>query len=248
MPEADKPSVVIELGEFSSPEGLGPYQIRPPVGYRESKLRDKDNPTGTIFRWSGELYDLTSTLSSMPYIDVATWEDPTGTTTVEREIERKLKKISGSKSSWMQGNITNENLNGTPFLYCAYDFSDPGYGSGRGFLFATVDGGTVVLMASAAYEVGGYDHLEIANASARTFQKSEEPAEKEPGSQRAGTIRTWKDATGKFSVEAEFSGVVQGNVRLRKADGSEVAVPLERLSQEDQEWVKNHGHPEKGSN
>jgi len=57
----------------------------------------------------------------------------------------------------------------------------------------------------------------------------------------SSTHRTWQDATGNFSIEAEFAGHESGKVRLKKADGSEIAVPLEQLSDEDQEWVRNRG-------
>jgi len=49
--------------------------------------------------------------------------------------------------------------------------------------------------------------------------------------------RTWTDSTGKFTVEAKYRGVVGGKVRLEKADGSIVFVPIERLSKRDQEWI-----------
>ncbi|MEM6799480.1 MAG: thioredoxin-like domain-containing protein [Planctomycetota bacterium] len=50
--------------------------------------------------------------------------------------------------------------------------------------------------------------------------------------------RTWKDASGRFEIEAEAVGVEGGRVRLRKADGKEITVPLERLSQEDRDYVR----------
>jgi len=49
----------------------------------------------------------------------------------------------------------------------------------------------------------------------------------------AAESRTWKDNTGRFTVEAELVGVQGGQVHLRKADGSVIAVPLERLSEAD---------------
>ncbi|GAA4452719.1 SHD1 domain-containing protein [Novipirellula rosea] len=51
--------------------------------------------------------------------------------------------------------------------------------------------------------------------------------------------REWTDATGKYKVEAEFDGVVTGKVRLVKPDGSILAVPLERLSEGDQEHIRS---------
>ena len=50
--------------------------------------------------------------------------------------------------------------------------------------------------------------------------------------------RTWTDSTGTFSVEAQFLGMSEGKVQLRRKDGREVLVPLERLSQSDQQEVQ----------
>jgi len=65
--------------------------------------------------------------------------------------------------------------------------------------------------------------------------EEEKPADTE--SAEALPLRTWSDSTGAFSVEARFAGVDQGNVKLQKADGQIVAVPLERLSQADRDFV-----------
>ena len=49
-----------------------------------------------------------------------------------------------------------------------------------------------------------------------------------------GDSRTWKDSTGKFSVEAELISVEDGQVVLKTAAGKEVKISLERLCKEDQ--------------
>jgi len=46
--------------------------------------------------------------------------------------------------------------------------------------------------------------------------------------------RTWTDATGKFKIEAELVRVADGKVELKKADGTVVSVPLDKLSAADQ--------------
>lgn len=58
---------------------------------------------------------------------------------------------------------------------------------------------------------------------------------------RAARTRTWTDASGKFSVEAEFIGLAAGMVKLKKMDGKVIEVKLSVLSPEDQKWVKNLG-------
>lgn len=53
----------------------------------------------------------------------------------------------------------------------------------------------------------------------------------------AGETRTWTDKTGKFRVEAEFVAEEDGVVTLRKEDGDEIEVPLDKLSAADKRAV-----------
>lgn len=55
-----------------------------------------------------------------------------------------------------------------------------------------------------------------------------------------GWARKWSDASGKFSVEAEFVEVKADKVVLRKAGRSEITVPLARLSQVDRRARRSH--------
>jgi hypothetical protein len=48
-------------------------------------------------------------------------------------------------------------------------------------------------------------------------------------------VRIWTDSTGKHTIEAEFVGLADGNVTLKKADGKETILPLAKLSEADQE-------------
>ena len=50
--------------------------------------------------------------------------------------------------------------------------------------------------------------------------------------------RTWQDESGKFKIEAELLEVNEDSVRLRKADGKEISVPIARLSKTDQDFVR----------
>lgn len=50
--------------------------------------------------------------------------------------------------------------------------------------------------------------------------------------------RQWKSADGKFSVEAEFVGVAQGKVQLKKTSGKVIEVALDQLSPADREFVE----------
>ncbi len=50
--------------------------------------------------------------------------------------------------------------------------------------------------------------------------------------------RSWTDKTGRFKIEAAFVGLENGSVELRRKDGRTVKVPLAKLSQADQDFVK----------
>jgi hypothetical protein len=50
-------------------------------------------------------------------------------------------------------------------------------------------------------------------------------------------IRTWTDSTGKFKVTAKFVRVSDGKVTLEREDGSQVEIPLEKLSEADRKTV-----------
>jgi hypothetical protein len=63
-----------------------------------------------------------------------------------------------------------------------------------------------------------------------------ESAEAQPEENGAAS-RTWNDSTGAFSLEASFAGVEDGKVKLKKASGKTLSVPLEKLSKEDQDYV-----------
>ena len=55
--------------------------------------------------------------------------------------------------------------------------------------------------------------------------------------------RKWSDTTGKFSVEADLVEVKADKVLLRKAGGSDITVPVARLSQVDRRYLESLGHP-----
>ena len=52
-------------------------------------------------------------------------------------------------------------------------------------------------------------------------------------------MRTWTDSTGQYKTEAEFVEFKDGNVHLKKTDGTPVAIPLDRLSAADQQLVRS---------
>ncbi|OAV99849.1 hypothetical protein PTTG_09264 [Puccinia triticina 1-1 BBBD Race 1] len=63
-------------------------------------------------------------------------------------------------------------------------------------------------------------------------------APREGRSKPQGLIRTWRDRTGQFKVEAEFRGLQNGKIRLHKLNGVTIEVPLSKMSPEDVIWLE----------
>ncbi len=57
--------------------------------------------------------------------------------------------------------------------------------------------------------------------------------------EESNELRTWTDAKGEYTMNGRFVCQLGETVTLRYADGSEVDVPLERLSERDREWIRN---------
>ncbi|KAJ3194292.1 cytoskeletal protein binding protein [Irineochytrium annulatum] len=51
-------------------------------------------------------------------------------------------------------------------------------------------------------------------------------------------VRLWTDRSGTFKVEAEYLNIVDGKVHLHKTNGVKIAVPLEKLSVQDTEFLR----------
>jgi len=67
-----------------------------------------------------------------------------------------------------------------------------------------------------------------------------EPAGKAGARAGAAPLRFWTDTSGTYKVRASLVDLEDGNVRLKKADGTIVSVPLEKLSPADQKWAGEH--------
>lgn len=60
---------------------------------------------------------------------------------------------------------------------------------------------------------------------------------------QTGEPRLWKDTTGKFQVRAALVEQTETEVRLHTDDGRELLVPISRLSQGDQDYLKSANAP-----
>ena len=61
-------------------------------------------------------------------------------------------------------------------------------------------------------------------------------------------LRTWRDASGLFEVEAALASVQDGKVTLKKKDGRTIVVPLEKLSKADRTYLEEHAQSSKPAN
>lgn len=52
-----------------------------------------------------------------------------------------------------------------------------------------------------------------------------------------GKLRTWTDASGRFTIEAAMVAFADGKVQLQRPDGSRLVVALDRLSDADRDYV-----------
>jgi hypothetical protein len=59
----------------------------------------------------------------------------------------------------------------------------------------------------------------------------------QPVLQAQESMREWTDQSGKFKVKAKFESVENDSVVLNKADGTQIRVPISRLSQTDQDYL-----------
>ena len=73
----------------------------------------------------------------------------------------------------------------------------------------------------------------------RGGQPPETPADTNPFAATSdGITRTWHDSTRTFKVEAQFVKFENDKVTIRRKDGRVIALPLAKLCEEDQEFVK----------
>jgi hypothetical protein len=63
-------------------------------------------------------------------------------------------------------------------------------------------------------------------------------ADQESPDGKSSSLRTWTDKSGQHKIDAELVGSNDGKVQLKKKDGTVIVVPIEKLSQSDQEFVR----------
>ncbi|KAL6937471.1 hypothetical protein ACO0RG_003981 [Hanseniaspora osmophila] len=76
------------------------------------------------------------------------------------------------------------------------------------------------------------------NSSRKRSASTSSKKKKDKEYPNAEKVRTWVDKSGTFKVEAEFIGCSQGKVHLHKINGVKIAVPADKLSLGDVEFVE----------
>lgn len=100
-----------------------------------------------------------------------------------------------------------------------------------------------VVVLSGYWEVVGKRQYESTRGSSKTvfeirhFDVTPYLPAKATTESKPPVLRTWSDASGTFTVKAEFRGLAAGKVKLRTEDGREIQVPLDRLSKADKEFI-----------
>lgn len=93
-----------------------------------------------------------------------------------------------------------------------------------------------------------YDRVKIQLPPEAFVQPSPRPESVEPKTiathpEPLTSVRTWKDASGKFTIEAKLLLVANGKLVLSRTDGKLVTVPLDKMSQADQSFIENLAAP-----
>jgi len=77
---------------------------------------------------------------------------------------------------------------------------------------------------------------EPATSQSESSGQEDEPS---PSISEAPEVRMWTDSTGKFNVRAKLISVLDGKVKLEKEDGRIIELPIQRLSEADQQLVRS---------
>lgn len=91
---------------------------------------------------------------------------------------------------------------------------------------------TVALSDASGQEVSHTFQLRVDSAAPTASPK---PSAATP----PGVIRTWRSSDGKFTAEAKFAGKADGKVTLVLPDGKRIEVALDKLSAEDQDYIRS---------
>lgn len=103
----------------------------------------------------------------------------------------------------------------------------------------TSDGPPSVSARAATSATGSSSQSKRQNSQPLARAQPDRPSQAQSDSKpMPGKCRVWTDRTGTFKVEAEFLGFVDGKIHLHKLNGVKIAVPVERMSDRDLDYME----------
>jgi len=147
------------------------------------------------------------------------------------KLEEDGPKLSADGGSKNQGRLVGA-------LMKDWTLSEPFFLGAEGTFIAPGDG-DLYLRANDAWNKLA-DNSGRVTAKIEFVTESPEPTDAVFVSTRdpADELRTWTDSSGQFQIKARLLGAKDGSVRLRREDGQTLTVALEKLSEEDREFVR----------
>jgi len=90
------------------------------------------------------------------------------------------------------------------------------------------------------------DKLDKAEGSKVKPKPKPKPSE-DPSDEGEEGFRTWSDRTGKFQIKAKYIGRAGDKVKLERPDGTVLKIPLSKLSEADQRYIKENAKSDEDS-
>ena len=88
---------------------------------------------------------------------------------------------------------------------------------------------------------GKVSAIELAAQEAAKARREEAAAAR---AAHAAKPRQWTDASGSHHISATFRGMANELVKLQREDGAIVSIPLEKLCDDDQDYIRNRSRPQ----
>jgi hypothetical protein len=165
------PEASAQLGDEVSLGGYyGAYRIRPPAGYvRTQQAGDVPGVVAIATAWSGERRPDGTAPSLM--VMIATAPPNTRHPSLEEGLATALESIRKRRTNWSESTPERGRIDGVVFLKATWSGNDSQTGRPlRGFVYWTIQSGTVVQIGSQDIEPHDATTLPVADAAALTLR------------------------------------------------------------------------------
>lgn len=170
QPAADtwRPSQEL-LARLADPDPVGPYQLRPPIGYPP---QEREGPSGSRSRaWVGS----PRSDRTRPYVMVTLAVPPPGeatASTLEELLGRMLTSVRQRRQNWTESRPESGTLGGIPFVRAYWQGTDAATRQRmHGFNYVALDGGTIINISSQDVAPHIREALALAEAAVLTFTR-----------------------------------------------------------------------------